>query len=262
MNKRMVVVSDFHAGHEYGLCPPCAHRRAASSKTGKFEDALWKFYARAIDSLKPIDILVVNGDCIEGKGESSGGVELLTPDRHDQAQIAADAIAYAEARTIRILYGTRRHVGKDEDFESVVVDKLKALKAKDAKIQGHAFFRVNGCGVDVKHKVTSSAIPHGRHTAIARARLWNAMWNAEHGRQPRADILIRSHVHYFGYAGGSSWLGVTTPALTFNSAYGIRECEGLVDVGLLAFDFEPNGQYSWWPILADFAELTVKAESL
>jgi len=261
MNKRMVVVSDFHSGHEYGLCPPCAHRRSESSKQGKFEDALWKFYAKAIDSLKPIDILIVNGDCIEGKGESSGGVELLTPDRHDQAQIAADAIAYAEARTIRILYGTRRHVGKDEDFESVVVDKLKALKAKDAKIQGHAFFRVNGCGVDVKHKVTSSAIPHGRHTAIAREHLWNVMW-AEHERQPRADILVRSHVHYFDYCGGVNWLGITTPALTYNSHYGVRECSGIVDVGLLSFDFNDQGGYEWSPILATFPELRVRPESL
>lgn len=257
----MVVLSDLHAGHEYGLTAPDYQRSGTGrvAKTGRFERALWEFYTKAIEALKPIHLLIVNGDAIEGKGEMSGGVELITPDRHDQAQMAADAINYADAATVRMIYGTRRHVGKEEDFESVIIDKLKA---KDAKIQGHAFLRVNGCAVDIKHKVGSSAIPHGRFTAIARARLWNAVWHSEHERQPKADILIRSHVHYFGYCGGASWLGVTTPALTFNSSFGIRECEGLVDVGFLVFDFDEGGGYSWRPILADFADLKVRPECL
>ena len=258
MNKRMVVVSDFHAGHEYGLCPPCSHRRAASSKTGEFEESLWLFYAKAIDQLKPIDILLVNGDCIEGKGESSGGVELLTTDRHDQAEIAAEAIRYTEAEAVRIMYGTRRHVGKEEDFESVIIDKLKS---KNAKIQGHGFFDVNGRKVDVKHKVSGSTIPHGRMTPLAKAVLWNKQWSSE-GRQPKGEIFIRSHVHYFAYCGGIGWIAMSTPALTYNSHFGVRECEGLVDVGIVAFDFNEKGDYTWWPIPAEFAELKVKPESL
>jgi hypothetical protein len=259
--KRMVVVADMHSGHEYGLCGPDWWRsqNGRTAKTGRFERALWSFYTKAIDALRPIHILGVNGDAIEGKGESSGGVELITPDRHDQVQMAADAINYADAPCVRLIYGTRRHVGKEEDFESVLADKLKA---KDVRIQGHAFFRVNGCAIDMKHKVASSAIPHGRFTALARARLWNVMWNAEYEKQPRAGILIRSHTHYFGYAGGPSWLGVTSPALTFNSSYGIRDCEGLVDIGLLVFDFEGDGRYNWWPVLADFSETRVTPEVL
>jgi hypothetical protein len=55
---------------------------------------------------------------------------------------------------------------------------------------------------------------------------------------------------------------MTTPALTYNSAFGIRDCEGLVDVGLLVFDFEDDGSYSWRPILAGFDKLKVQAEAL
>ena len=220
---------------------------------------MWKFYTGAMDSLKPIDILVANGDMIEGKGESSEGVELITPDRHDQVRMAAEAIEYTEARHVRIMYGTRRHVGKEEDFESVLADSLKGM---GVTVQGHAFMNVNGVNIDVKHKVGSSVIPHGRFTAIARSRMWNVIWNSEHERQPKADILIRSHVHYFGHAGGASWLGVTTPALTYNSSYGVRECEGLVDVGMIVFDFDEKGNYEWNPILAGFADLKVSPESL
>jgi hypothetical protein len=261
--KRLVVLADLHSGHEFGLCPPAWWAQADKpgsrrAKAGRFQRQLWGFYTRAIDSLKPIDILAVNGDAIEGKGERSGGVELITADRLEQVKMAAESINYAEAPVVRLVHGTRYHTGRDEDFE----EALKAIVKGKAAIHGHDFLDINGRKVDLKHKVGSSAIPHGRMTAIARARLWNVVWNSEHERQPRADIIIRSHVHYFGYCGGANWLGMTTPALTYNSAFGIRECEGLVDVGLIVFDFEDDGSYTWRPILAGFDKLTVKAEML
>ena len=257
-DKRMVVLSDLHAGHEYGLCGPNAYRRAVESRTGQFEASLWEFYAQAIDALRPVDIVLVNGDALEGKGESSGGVELLTTDRHDQAEIAAEAIRYVDAAKVRMMYGTRRHVGKEEDFERVILDKLKPV---NIDIGGHGFFLVNGRVVDVKHKVGSSSIPHGRMTPLAKAALWNKVWAAE-GRQPKGEIFIRSHIHYHAYCGGIGWVSMSTPALTYNSHFGVRECEGLVDVGLVVFEFTEKGNYTWWPVAADFAELKVEPESL
>ena len=262
-SKRMVIISDLHCGHEFALTPPDWWARDDSnaesvSKAGAFQRELWQFYSGTIKSLQPIDILVVNGDCIEGKGESSGGIELITPDRHEQARMAYEAIKLTEAKKVRILYGTRRHTGKEEDFESVLVDKIGG----DVEIHGHDFFNINGCVFDIKHKVTSSTVPHGRMTSMARARLWNVIWNSEHARQPKADVIIRSHVHYHQFGGGPSWLSLTTPALCYNSSFGIRECEGLVDVGLICFDVDSKGGYVWQPILAKFASMQVRATSL
>jgi len=261
--KRLVVISDLHAGHEFGLCPPAWWAQVEDSgarrtKAAKFQRQLWKFYTNAIDSLKPIDILCVNGDSIEGKGQGTGGIELITSDRNEQVQMAKEAIDYAESPTVRLTFGTQFHTGKEEDFEAILCALVKGKVA----IHGHDFFSVNGLKFDVKHKVGSSAIPHGRHTAIARARLWNVIWNSEHERQPKADILIRSHVHAFNYCGSTSWLGITTPALTYNSSFGIRLCSGLVDVGMIVFDIEDNGEYTWRPILASFDKLKVKAEKI
>lgn len=255
--KRMLVMADPHCGHEYGLTPP-SYQRSSSTKTGRFEQALWGFFTGQVDALRPIDILVVPGDCIEGKGERSGGVELITPDRLDQARMAAEAIAYVKAPIVRVTYGTRYHVGKDEDYESVLVDMLRPA---DVTIQGHGFFSINGHKIDVKHKVGGSSVPHGRMTPLAKAVMWNKMWAAE-GRQPKGDIFLRAHVHYFAECSGFGWRAMSCPALTYNSHYGVRSCEGLVDVGLVVFDFDDRGGYTWWPIQADFPELKVKAELL
>jgi len=255
--KRLVIVPDPHCGHEYGLAPP-NYQRSLSTKTGRFEQAMWQFYTEAIDSLRPIDIAMMPGDAIDGKGELSGGVELITPDRHEQARMAAECLAYTKAPVIRLFYGSRYHVGKEEDFESVLVDMLQPA---DVSIQGHGFFEVNGRVVDVKHRGNSSSIPHGRMTALAKAVMWNKMWASE-GRQPKGEIFLRAHVHYYAYCGGTNWVAISCPALCYNSHFGVRNCEGIVDVGLLVFDFNEDGTYSWHPIIADFAELTVRAESL
>ncbi len=255
--KRVVVAADFHAGHEYGIVPPGTERRSESSKMGRFEKALWDFYTTALDSVKPIDVLIVPGDCIEGKGERSGGMELITADRNRQAQMAARAIDYAEAEKVRIFRGTRAHVGKDEDWEDVI---LKASECKDISISDHDWLECNGQIIDVRHKVGGSTVPHGRHTPIARERLWNLIWNSEGQRQPKASIVLRAHVHYFSFCGASTWLGITCPALCYNSSFGKRECSGVVDVGILVFDFEEDGSYSWRPILADFPALKVRRE--
>lgn len=261
--KKIVVISDPHCGHEFGLTPPSWWTRDDTedqrvNKVGKFQRELWKFYTKAIDLEKPIDILMSLGDMIDGKGDRSGSIEQITTDRLEQIRMASQVIDYAEAKKVRIQYGTRYHVGKDEDYESLLHEMTKC---EDVKVGGHGFYNIDGVVFDVKHKINSSAIPHGRHTALARARLWNAIWNSEHERQPKANVFLRGHVHYFVFNGGSNWLGMTCPALTYNSAFGIRECEGIVDVGIIVFEID-KGEYSWKRVMAEFANLKVKAESL
>lgn len=265
--KRVVVISDTHCGHEYGLTPPewwygIDSGDALVRKTATFQRKLWGFYSDSMKALikdKAIDVLIVNGDSVDGKGEKSGGTEQFTTDRIEQCRMAAKVIDEAKAAKVRLLYGTRYHTGKDEDFESIIPEMVACT---DVSIEGHGFYTVNGVNLDVKHKINSSGVPHGRMTALARAKLWNTIWHSEHARQPKADIIIRSHVHYHNLCGGPGWLAMTCPALTYNTTYGVRECEGIVDVGFLVFDIDDEGGYDWFPVFAEFDELKVQSVAL
>lgn len=260
--KRLVVISDTHCGHKFGLTPPgwwsseqTKDDRLAKHK--KFQREHWNFYASAIEQLKPIDVFVLNGDAIEGKAERTGGIELITSDRHEQVRMAAKAINIAEAKSVRIAYGTGYHTGKDEDFESLLNELVECT---DVKVSGHLFIDVNGCGFDIKHKVGRSSIPHGRLTPLIRAAMWNDIWHAR-GRQPKSKIIVRSHVHYYESWHNSQWEGVITPALQYNTIYGIRECEGTVDIGFIYFDIDADGNCGGHEVvLADFDELRTAAE--
>jgi hypothetical protein len=263
MSKRVVVIADLHCGHLFGLTPPGWWSTEDTTsdrlrKAAAYSREFWDFYATEVNALKPIDILIVNGDSIEGKGDKSGGRELRTSDRNEQVKMAAAAIDVAGAKTVRIAYGTAYHTGREEDFESTLP---KYIECKDAKVEGHLFLDVNGCNFDIKHKVGRSGIPHGRVTPLMRAALWNEMW-AMRDRQPLANVVIRSHVHYYERWEDDSCTGIITPALQYNTIFGIRECEGVVNVGFICIDVDDEGSHTDKCILADFDALKVSAESL
>jgi hypothetical protein len=136
-------------------------------------------------------------------------------------------------------HNTSYHVGLDEDWENVIADRL------EAKIGEHEWVDIEGVVFDLKHHPAgSSGIPQGRHTGVAKDRLWNLMWN-ERQMQPKASVFIRSHVHHHNFCGGPDWLAMTTPALQgIGSRFGSRRCSGIVDFGFVTFNVN-KGEYSW-----------------
>ena len=246
--KRLVVISDLHCGHRVGLTPPGwwndgKYATGINAKVAKIQRELWKFYATSIDALGPIYGLIVNGDAIDGKGKRSGSSELVAASMNEQCRMAAYAIDYAKAKKVGLIYGTPYHTGTEDDFEYMIGEMCESDIAFRS---GQEFPIINGVQFDFKHKVGSSSIPHGRMTALAKANMWNKIWHAERKLQPNARFIIRSHVHYHAHCGGIGWDAMTTPALQgFGSNYGVRQCEGKVDVGMMVFDIEENGDVAW-----------------
>lgn len=248
--KRMVVISDLHCGSLVGLTPKGFESVKPSAKKSDFYKMrvhIWKFYKSVIDALQPIDVLLVNGDCIDGRGEWSGGLELLHADRQDQVDMAVACIREARAKKIVMSYGTGAHTGKYEDWENQIARDVGAKK-----IGGEDNIMVNKWIINYRHHVGRSSVPYGRHTPVAKENLINLLW-ADRGEYPRADIIVRSHNHYFAYAGADGWLAIATPALQgYGTRLGARRMSGTVDIGLIAFDFpkKTNGEaYKWSPFL-------------
>lgn len=253
--RKVLVISDLHCGHLVGLTPPGwmlpeNDRSNHLSRLAKYQRHYWNFYTGQLAKHKPFDAVVVNGDMIDGKGERQGGTECITSDREEQCNIAKTCIKQALSKKTKLLmtYGTPSHTGKDEDWELNIANHF------GCKIGGHEYARFDGVGFDFKHKIGSSQVPHGRHTAVAREKLWSQLWH-EHAGFPKADVLIRSHVHYYSGSFGVNWIALTTPALQgLGSKYGTKECSGLVDFGFVIFHCK-KGAYQWEPVL-----LRVRAE--
>lgn len=253
-DRRVVVVSDLHCGHIAGLTPP-QFQEGTREPEDKWDEVTrlhnkadtvvketWEHYTRLAAELQPIDVLLVAGDCVDGTGDKTGGAELLEADPEVQQSMAAACLKVMRAKKIVIVYGTAYHVGhKGYDYENGVARRVKA-----EKIGAHDWPEINGLVFDLKHKIGRSSIPHGRATPMKRAALWNALW-ADEDLQPRARVVLRGHVHYFDYEGNSTHLGIILPALqAMGTRYGARECEGIVNWGLLHFDVDTKGNITDW----------------
>jgi hypothetical protein len=259
--KRVLIVSDYHCGHIVGLTPPgwqlTPADERASTKRDKFitvQRACWQFYDDIIKKHGPFDVIVANGDLIDGDGWRSGGTEQHTLDRLHQCEMATYALRAAMSKWTKVFVtvGTAYHTGQAEDFETVIANDVKA-----EKIGSHEWVDVEGVVFDCKHHLGSSSVPHGRHTAIARDYLWSILW-AERGLAPKADVIIRSHVHYHNYCGGPGWLALTTPALQgYGTKYGGRRCSGIVDFGATIFNVD-KGSYSWYTVISKSPALCAK----
>jgi len=249
---RTLAISDPHCGSRVGLTPPRYWTSAkADPKLAKIQRELWGFFSKKVKELQPIHRLMVLGDCIDGKGKRSGGTEQLTTDRTIQTDMAAECINFVKADKVVMTYGTGYHVGDDEDWEDIVASKVNNL----VKIGSHEWPKVNGVVFDIKHKHGGSSIPHGRMTALAKSKMWNTVWSAYRERQPNADIILRGHVHYHNHCGGPGWIGMTLPALQgYGSKFGARQCEGIVDIGMVVFDIDQKGSYSWQLIEAELSQ--------
>lgn len=255
--KRMLVLADLHCGHVCGLtppswqtAPPTTKGRTKRAKFADLQKEAWAWFVRETSKYRPYDMIFVNGDAIDGRGERSGSTELVTVDREEQANMALVAIQKnmnGRKTKVALTYGTAYHTGSSEDWENRIAEDLNAVK-----IGAHEWVNLDGVIFDFKHHIAGSQIPHGRHTATAREALWSALW-AEQGLSPSSDVLIRSHVHYHQYCGGgfSEMLRMTTPGLqTMGGKYGARRCSGLIDYGFLVFEASKK-EYVWWARLAE-----------
>ena len=250
--KRILAIADTHCGSLAGLTPPAWQFKenkgsnTKHNKWAKIQKELWNNYLSILEKWQPFDIGLSLGDMVEGKGKRSGGTELISSDMEEQSDMAVAVHNTARQHASKDfkwigVYGTAYHTAPDgEDWENIV-----ASRAGFEKIGSHEWIDVNGVIIDMKHHIGGSTIPHGRHTAVAKDMLWNMLW-ADKGYAPKANILLRAHVHYHQYCGGSDWVAMTLPALQgMGGKYGSRRCSGLVDWGAVIIDVYEDGSVDW-----------------
>ena len=107
--KRVVACGDMHCGHRAGLTPAKYQSKVRGQGYFNLQRECNDFYCDEIERLKPIDILIHNGDAIDGKGRRSGGTELIHPDRGIQVEMAVENIIRADPQNVVLTYGTPYH---------------------------------------------------------------------------------------------------------------------------------------------------------
>lgn len=236
--KRVLIISDTHCGHKAGLTTPSFNPSTDDFYSKRTE--LWNWFETQILRIGKPDILVCNGDMVDGNAKKNGGVELLTTDRSKQTDMAQEIVKLINAKTTLFTEGTEYHVGKSESWDNELAKRFGSTAKNILN------FKVNGVGFNVRHHTNGSSTLNNRSNSVIQEARWDILQNEADGFEPH--IWVRGHVHYYNLfedvVGTKTRTYITSPALQLPATnYGERRCRGGVNVGFLLFNIYDNGDY-------------------
>lgn len=244
--KRILMVSDLHCGHQFGLAHP-------EDCVNDVQKRAWDFFDTGLRKYAPYDVVFCNGDAIDGNARRNGGIELITSDRLQQCDMATKIlrkIAYVGKNIPEYYFtrGTPYHTGQEEDFENVIAQAFP-IEGRE-NIGETMLVNVENVIFDLKHKVGGGSLPHTKTAPLLRDVLIAIIKENIEGRV-KADVFVRSHVHTHCFVEAMRRTALVTPALEINSAYGQRQCSGLTDFGFVVCEVEKGKVLRWVKYLND-----------
>jgi len=230
--KRLVVISDLHVGSKFGIMPASFELSDGTTVTpNATQKDLFNLYRIAVSKWGRPDVLVVNGDAIDGVKSPT---EQWSGNVMDQVLAARDLIEMWGARRIYLVSGTAFHSSsinlKYEEILANLVGSDRLYDQLSLDIEGHL--------LHFAHHISVSSTIY-RTTAIARE-LALLLYNLKSLED--YEWTIRSHAHYFVHVEYKTHHGVVTPCwqaqtpyMSKITAFGMRP-----DLGCIRISFDPD----------------------
>tara|TARA_B100001750_G_scaffold144681_1_gene115519 strand:- start:10698 stop:11531 length:834 start_codon:yes stop_codon:yes gene_type:complete len=247
-SKSILVNSDLHVGSSTAVCSqePYVSEIDTVIKPNKLQLELNNAWYDVIDDLhqKP-NLLVINGEPMDGANKKQLGQQSWTTNIEDQMRDSEKLINDIPYDELMFVRGSGYHVQVDgTNFEEVMANRMGAMRYKAYGGQGatdyYAFVDINGKMFNFSHHVGFNKWAAYRTTAIAREL---AGMHFEKDKLHPADVIVRSHVHYFVHVEFVNTHGVSTPAWKFPDAHLFRGgvAGTTPDIGSVEFIIESNG---------------------
>lgn len=239
----LVCIGDLHVGSENAICPCPFKRMDGSTHDGnRQQKALYAAYEGLTKEWAKPDILVVNGDAIEGRARKESGVPCWTVNLTDQLRAAAELVKMWGAGVILVLDGTGYHVDADGcgSLENQLARDVGAKKIGrgEAYSANEVFYKVGGLTFHFAHHLAFGSgwfltTPLAKEMVLAKL-------NASH--KHKSDVEVRSHCHYFAGVEFTGQKAYLLPCWQLQTRYAFRKSAWLVpDIGAVRFKVS-NGQ--------------------
>lgn len=211
MTKRGVGIGDLHSGSMYGLHPPNFETYDGVMKLPNAgQEYLWRCwddFTWRVSKFDP-DFIIVNGDCIEGPQRKSNGFEVSLPSMDDQVSACVGCLQLLKERAPRAKWyftaGTPYHVGDwhsaEESIARVMGGESYSSVGTGKQCREVLWLRADGVILEATHHPAGSSTGFYRMTTLDRDGQWSAMAAKDASKGiPKSDVLIRSHLHFFGH---------------------------------------------------------------
>ena len=212
VSHRILLISDLHCGSGMSIAHPQARINAEGATLGlnKIQQyTLWPLWKKMCETKEPYDLIVVNGDLVDGKQSKSGHMGLWTADMDCQAECAAkllDMIPLKKGGEVHIIKGTDYHRGNNLCADSKVVDKFNRLQRnrdKNAVDQGLEYvLKIDDCTFHIAHTIGG-----GQYlgTALNKEVMFRHLYHYEF------TGMIRGHRHNYHFDSDGDCFGLLLP---------------------------------------------------
>jgi hypothetical protein len=174
---------------------------------------LFRLWKEVVHKVGSVDIMVINGDAVDGPNKRGMGIGAWTTDLGLQAQTAADLCKMFEVKKYIVTQGSGYHVAENLSADAHVAQLLGAdfgteiaLNLKEEKIRLHFSHQIG----------VSQASWQYRTTPIARELVSALLNEKEYGK---FHGVIRSHAHYYCGVEFGSHFGLITPCWQLRTPY-------------------------------------------
>jgi len=228
--KKIIVISDLHAGHCLGFArPPFNPRREELIPLRK---EFYEWFKAELGSVGSVDYCFNLGDNTDGEGKR-GNMYHDTTDVGEQIDEAIEILKMIPAKKHVMVYGTDYHTGRILEYEKVIAEKLGCDIRSEQRVS------VNGVKFNLAHQIGKSGVPRGGDIQVRTKQLQTILDDVLNSNKGIADIVIRGHAHEWRYVENALGIGIICPAMKL----GLKDYEpyarkigGYYTVGFLEFN--------------------------
>lgn len=256
----MVIYSDIHVGSKVAVCSESPKivdgQDYVPTKLQKALFKAWKETPKYFLQKSP-DVIVLNGECVDGINKRSFGSGSWSMDLNDQIRDFEKIIKHIpKPKHYVVTRGSNYHVTTDgaTNLDELVAEKIQATRYRTHGGSGYSDYEanieINGKYFNFTHHVGFAEWQQYRTTSLARELV---KLHFEHEKRGfHTDIAVRSHVHYYVEVRFKSTCGFTNPSWKLADSFMYRRgIPTTSDIGCVEVLIESNGQIIINPIIAE-----------
>ncbi len=242
LKANILVLNDLHVGSPEGLLHPnYVDVDDSPRELNPGQNYLWDNFTDILAAIKEehkIDLIVSNGDLIEGKQRKNDPAPLCLHRLEDQRNAAT--MILEEVRSLfpnpkwTFVYGTPYH----ENAEDV---RAVARRFTDEKPKMTCRMKVGDTYISFHHEVSYSGGVSSRAGSMEREFV-NALLQRGMGDECDFHAHIRSHCHYFAQMNIRGRLLLVTPCFQLQNSYAVKASpfKGLPSLGMVVLHVDDS----------------------
>jgi len=222
--KKVLVISDLQTGSMFSNWPEDFPIKDGGTWRLNYKQMLirnaWNQFCDKMSEIKP-DILVINGDVIEGHQEKNLGITTVTTNLREQASAAAVILSplVQIVKEVYFVKGTSYHDRETSGPVDAIAKELGAVPFRKGQYTDWVLnLEIDKVIINFVHRISIASGLY-RATPPDREGIWSAL--AGISKVPAADCVVRSHVHFYCHVEHSSKHIIITPGWQYQTDYQI-----------------------------------------